>query len=133
MLVFNLTRIIKTCFMKNNKIACLLIALVGVIFISCKKDFLDVPAQGVESPLLDPTLALEEVTATYNGLISPNPSNTFGDETHGGGFISVTSIMSDEADKGSYPGDQEPAQEIDNFTLNSNNTYVENLWRGYYD
>jgi hypothetical protein len=40
--------------------------------------------------------------------------------------------MSDDADKGSYNLDQPPANDIDNFTITSDNTYVEGLWRGYY-
>jgi hypothetical protein len=119
--------------MKNYKIAFTILSLCTIALSSCQKSFLDVPAQGVISPTLDPQLALQEVTAAYNGLITPNPGNTFGDDVHGVSFISVTNIMSDDADKGSYPGDQEPAEEMDNFTFTSNNVYVENLWRGYYD
>ena len=40
--------------------------------------------------------------------------------------------MSDDADKGSYPGDQPAAAEIDNFTLTSDNVYMSALWKGYY-
>jgi hypothetical protein len=119
--------------MINNKIAFITLCLGVIVLGSCQKNFLNVPTQGVASPALDPQLALQEVTAAYNGLITPNPSNTFGDDVHGVSFISATNIISDDADKGSYPGDQEPAEEMDNFTFTSNNVYVENLWRGYYD
>ena len=100
----------------------------------CKKSFLNVPIQGQGTPTTDPTVALEEVTGAYNALITPDPTQAeFGDyDIHGIYFITVTNIMSDDADKGSYNGDQPLAQEIDNFTITSDNPYVAALWRGYY-
>jgi hypothetical protein len=67
-------------------------------------------------------------------LITPDPTQGgFGQyDIHGIYFITVTNIMSDDADKGSYPGDQPLAAAIDNFTLNSDNPYIAGLWRGYY-
>jgi hypothetical protein len=101
---------------------------------SCKKAFLNVPIQGQGTPSTDPQVALDEVTGAYNALITPDPTQSeFGSyDIHGIYFISVTNIMSDDADKGSYPGDQPLAQDIDNFTITSDNTYVAALWRGYY-
>src|ERR1039458_572206 len=79
-------------------------------------------------------VALNNVTGAYNALITPDPTQSeFGQyDIHGIYFITVTNIMSDDADKGSYAGDQSLAASIDNFTLTSDNTYVAGLWRGYY-
>ena len=119
-----------------NKIAFTFFSLALLGFVSCKKSFLDVPLQGQSSPLLNPQVALDEVTATYNALISPDPtygnSAFAGYDIHGVFFVAVTNIISDDADKGSYGLDQPPANDIDNFTLTSDNTYIEGLWRGHY-
>jgi len=105
-----------------------------LMLISCKKNFLEVPIQGQGTPTTDPQVALNEVTGAYNALITPDPKQSeFGQyDIHGIYFITVTNIMSDDADKGSYPTDQPLAAAIDNFTLTSDNTYVAGLWRGYY-
>ncbi len=77
--------------------------------------------QGRESPARSvPQIALDvRVTAAYNALITPDPTGASafnGYDIHGLFFITVTNIMSDDADKGSYAGDQGPAADIDNFT-----------------
>jgi hypothetical protein len=121
--------------MTINKFASIFFCVSFLSFSSCKKSFLDVPPQGQESPTLDPNIALDEVTAAYNGLITTDPTGASafnGFDVHGLFFITVTNIMSDDADKGSYAGDQGPANDIDNFTLTSDNTYVAGLWSGYY-
>lgn len=106
----------------------------SLMMISCKKSFLEVPIQGQGAPSTDPQVALDEVTGAYNALITPDPTQSeFGKyDIHGIYFITVTNIMSDDADKGSYPGDQPLAADIDNFTITADNTYVAGLWRGYY-
>ncbi|HEY4061940.1 MAG TPA: RagB/SusD family nutrient uptake outer membrane protein [Puia sp.] len=117
--------------MKNRLIIlfCFSLAITG-----CSKKFLNVPIQGQGTPTSDPQVALDEVTGAYNALITPDPTKSeFGAyDIHGISFITVTNIMSDDADKGSFPGDQPAAQDIDNFTLTSDNTFVEALWKGYY-
>ncbi len=117
--------------MKNRTIilCCLILVSLG-----CKKNFLNVPLQGQGTPSTDPQVALNNVTGAYNALITPDPTQSeFGQyDIHGVYFITVTNIMSDDADKGSYVGDQPLAAAIDNFTLTADNTYVAGLWRGYY-
>jgi hypothetical protein len=100
----------------------------------CSKKFLNVPIQGQGTTSTDPQVALNLVTGAYNALITPDPTQgEFGSyDIHGIYFITVTNIMSDDADKGSYAGDQPAAADIDNFTVTSDNTYVEALWKGYY-
>ncbi len=108
---------------------CFIIAGAG-----CKKSYLDVPLQGQGSSTNDPQVIVAEVTGAYNALITPDPTQGgFGEyDIHGVYFITVTNIISDDADKGSYPLDQPLAAAIDNFTTTSDNTYVAGLWRGYY-
>src|ERR1700677_48126 len=117
--------------MKNKWLALFCLA---ITFAACKKSFLNVPIQGQGTAALDPTVATTEVTGAYNALITPDPTQSgFGlYDIHGIYFITVTNIISDDADKGSYAGDQPPAADIDNFQTTSDNTYVAGLWRGYY-
>jgi hypothetical protein len=102
--------------------------------VGCSKKFLAVPIQGQGTPSTDPQVALDEVTGAYNALITPDPTQgEFGQsDIHGIYFITVTNIMSDDADKGSYPGDQPSAAQIDDFTTTSDNVFIEGLWKGYY-
>jgi starch-binding outer membrane protein, SusD/RagB family len=103
------------------------------LMFGCKKSFLDVPPQG-ESVNFDTATVQSLVTGAYSALVTPDPgfSGFPQYDIHGVYFITVTNIMSDDADKGSYAQDQPPAADIDNFTLTSTNTYVEGLWKGYY-
>jgi starch-binding outer membrane protein, SusD/RagB family len=137
MLVFNMKRnkANNIICMKTYKFSLLVFLMIMTLGISCSKSFLNVPPQGQASPGLDPQVALDEVTAAYNALITPDPTggSAFGGyDIHGLFFITVTNIISDDADKGSYDADQPPAKDIDNFTLTSDNTFVEGLWKGYY-
>jgi hypothetical protein len=118
--------------MKKNKI--LAIICCTAFLISCNKDFLNVAPQGQGIASVDPQVALDEVVAAYNALITPDPTQPgFGQyDIHGIYFITVTNIMSDDGDKGSYAADQPLAAAIDNFQVTSDNTYIEGLWKGYY-
>jgi len=128
-----MNKVFKINFFKmKNKIIC--IVCFTLVLMSCKKDFLTVPPQGQGLPSVDPAVALQEVVGAYNALITPDPEQSgFGNyDIHGIYFITVTNIMSDDADKGSYLQDQTLAADIDNFQITSDNTYVAGLWRGYY-
>jgi hypothetical protein len=48
------------------------------------------------------------------------------------GFIGAVSIRSDDADKGSTPGDAPDQLQMDNFTLTPANGLCNDLWTGYY-
>src|SRR5580658_2936422 len=117
--------------MKNRL---LILFCFAVALAACNKSFLNVPIQGQGTASIDPTVAANDVTGAYNALITPDPTQSeFGQyDIHGIYFITVTNIMSDDADKGSYTGDQPLAANIDNFQITSDNTYVWGLWRGYY-
>ncbi len=106
--------------------------LLCLIASACDKGFLVVPVQGGESTASDPNLASKLVTGVYNSLLQ---GDSWGNgEVHGFAFISVTSIISDDADKGSTASDQAvPVGDIDNFTLTPTNKFCETLWSGHYN
>ncbi|GAB4093702.1 RagB/SusD family nutrient uptake outer membrane protein [Flaviaesturariibacter terrae] len=103
-------------------------------FSNCKRSFLDVAPQGelTENAIAgDPTIARRLVTGVYSQLYQGG----FGDDVHGIIYCMATDVASDDADKGSTPGDQAPeGVGFDNFTtdLNSRNFYVDRLWNGHY-
>lgn len=108
--------------------ACVAFFLLGE---SCKKSFLEVPAQGQideAAVLSDPAAAQNLVTGVYNSLYQGG----FGATTVGFLYYMTVDVASDDADKGSTPGDFGPAGEIDDFTETPNNFIFDNLWRGYY-
>lgn len=99
---------------------------------SCSDNFLDVPVQGAPTTESDPDLAAKLVTGVYNSLLQ---GDSWGNgDVHGFAFLSVTSIMSDDADKGSTISDQAvPVGDLDNFTINPTNKFAETLWSGHYN
>ncbi|HRJ31264.1 MAG TPA: RagB/SusD family nutrient uptake outer membrane protein [Cyclobacteriaceae bacterium] len=103
-----------------------------VVLTTCSDDFLNVPIQGGVTTATDPALAQKLVTGVYHSLLQ---GDSWGNgDVHGFAFISVTSIMSDDADKGSSPTDQAvPVGDIDNFTLTPTNKFCESLWSGHYN
>lgn len=110
-----------------------LLAFIAVMVVSCKDDFLDIPVQGGPTTESDPNLGTRLVTGVYNSLMLGDSWGEDGD-VHGFAFISVTNIMSDDADKGSTPSDQAvPVGDLDNFTTTSTNKFAETLWSGHYN
>ena len=115
-----------------KKASMFLLIVVVLSVLSCSDDFLDIKVQGGVTTQTDPNLARKLVTGVYNSLLQ---GDAFGNgDVHGWGFISVTSIISDDADKGSTAGDQlVPIGDIDNFTLTPTNRFCESLWSGHYN
>lgn len=103
-----------------------------LVMASCEKNFLDVPLQGGENTRADPALAQKLVTGVYNSLLQ---GDSWGNgDVHGFAFISVTNIMSDDADKGSTATDQAvPVGDLDDFTISPTNKFCETLWSGHYN
>ena len=99
---------------------------------SCQKSFLDVPVQGQATTATDPNLAVNLVTGVYNSLYNSEAFGGAGGDVHGISFIAATNIISDDAEKGSTPGDQPSLGDIDNFTTTPTNNFVAALWNGYY-
>lgn len=125
-------KMIKEFDLKKATRKMLLIAGAVWLFIACNDDFLNVPIQGGVTTKTDPALAQKLVTGVYNSLYQ---ADSWGNgDVHGFAFISVTSIISDDADKGSSPTDQAvPVGDIDNFTLTPTNKFCESLWSGHYN
>jgi starch-binding outer membrane protein, SusD/RagB family len=101
------------------------------VSLSCSEDFLDVRVQGGITPESDPALAAKLVTGVYNSMLQ---GDSWGrGDVHGFAFLSVTSIISDDADKGSTASDQQvPVGDIDEFKMTSTNAFAESLWKGHY-
>lgn len=109
-----------------------LLAFSIVLVSACSDSFLDVKVQGGVTTKTDPNLAQKLVTGVYNSLLQ---GDAFGNgDVHGWGFITVTSTISDDADKGSTADDQMVrVGDIDNFTVTPTNQFVETLWSGHYN
>jgi hypothetical protein len=103
----------------------------GMLLGSCSKSFLDVPTT-TPLPSNDANAAQDYVTAAYSSLIFIDPGGGWSYDTHGVSFIAATNIMSDDADKGSFPADQPGIDDLDNFTETSGNAFAGALWNGYY-
>src|SRR5690606_25102592 len=112
-----------------NKILCVISLL---LFTTCGEDFLNVPIQGGVTTETDPALAQKLVTGVYHSLLQ---GDSWGNgDVHGFAFIAASSIMSDDADKGSTLTDQMvPVGDMDNFTLTPTNKFCETLWSGHYN
>ncbi len=103
-----------------------------LVLISCKKSFLEVNPQGETTEVLaltDPEAAERLVGGVYNTLYFGG----FGNTTVGFLWVLANDLASDDADKGSTPGDFGPAGEIDNFTHTPNNFIFNNIWSGHYN
>jgi len=110
----------------------ILSVLCSLLLESCNQDFLEVKGQGQVTTTTDPDLAQTLVVGVYNGLLQGDP---FGNgDVHGFAFVSATSIMSDDADKGSTALDQaSTAGQLDDFTVSPNNQFCATLWSGHYN
>ena len=109
-------------------------AVAGLIVVAgCKKSFLDVPPQGElteELALKDPQAAEKLVGGVYNTLYFGG----FGGNTVGFLWQLTNDVASDDADKGSTPGDFNTGGigDIDNFRHDANNFIFNNIWTGHY-
>jgi len=117
--------------MKNRYIIITTAFAAAGIFGSCSKTFLDVKPQGQITEVLaltDPEAAGKLVGGAYNTLYFGG----FGPTTVGFLWAISNDVASDDADKGSTPGDFSPLGEIDNFTATPNNFIFNNIWSGHY-
>ncbi len=111
-----------------------LILLPAALLGSCKKSFLEVDPQGQTTEVLaltDPDAATKLVGGVYNTLY-------YGgfDKTTVGFLWAITNdVASDDADKGSTPGDFNSGGlgDIDNFMHTPNNFIFNNIWSGHFN
>lgn len=95
--------------------------------VSCGDEFLEKAPKGEltsENFFLDANQAEQAVNAIYAHLRSFN--------VHVFSYVGITDIASDDADKGSVPGDAGFLQDINDFTFDANNSAVNGIWSGYY-
>lgn len=117
--------------MKNKYIIIASTLATALMLGACSKNFLEVPPQGQiteELALTDPDVASKMVGGVYNTLYLGGFDKT----TVGFLWALSNDVASDDADKGSTPGDFSPLGEIDNFTHTPNNFIFNNIWSGHY-
>ncbi|TAJ14460.1 RagB/SusD family nutrient uptake outer membrane protein [Marinilabiliaceae bacterium JC017] len=96
---------------------------------ACSDDFLDVPPHGEMLPpdyfSKDENVPVELVNAIYNKML--------GWGQHSFSWLGVSSITSDNADKGSDPGDTgNDKKQLDDWTFNADAISFEELWENNY-
>lgn len=97
----------------------------------CSKGFLDVAPQGSltqEAALADPNAAQNLVTGVYNSLYFGG----LGSNNTVGILMAFLEMTTDNADKGSTPGDYDPGKELQTFTFTPNTSVFNDLWKGHY-
>lgn len=106
--------------------ACLLAGFM-VVIPGCKKDFLEVPPQA-QQPSVEFWKSQEDATRSVNamyGNLRSWPLVAFAP-------IAIESMGSDEAEKGSSPGDATFMNNFDNFTHTSTEGQLNDFWTGQY-
>jgi len=117
--------------MKNKHIFIASSLALASVVAGCSKDFLEVQPQGQITEVLaltDPEAATKLVGGVYNSLYLGG----FGSNTVGFLWTLANDVASDDADKGSSPGDFGDLGQIDNFTYTPNNFIFNNIWSGHY-
>ena len=114
--------------MKKYNYIFLISILIILISGSCKKDWLDVPPEGQITPegyYSTPQRAEEIVNAIYNNMLQWD-EHTFS-------WIGMTSITSDNADKGSSDGDTGTDKDkMQNFTYSPTDLSINEVWVANY-
>jgi starch-binding outer membrane protein, SusD/RagB family len=114
--------------MKRVNIFFCLFALVCTT-LSCGKNFLEEPSRTVtiDDLINNPQNGAERILgAVYNRL--------YDWETHGFSWVGLSSITSDEAEKGSSPGDSGADKiELDAWTINPTNLSFNEFWEGHFE
>jgi hypothetical protein len=115
--------------MKKTTYPILLGALLLSALFSCSKNFLEEPPRvvTVDDLINNPEDGAQRILgAVYNRL--------YDWETHAFSWIGVSSITSDEADKGSTPGDGGADKaEMDSWTLSPTNLSFNEVWEGQFE
>ncbi len=111
--------------LKINSI--LFILLIAAAGIGCKKNFLDVPPQG-QQPTQQFWQSQDDATEAVNAIYANLRSWT----EVAFAPIAVESLGSDDAEKGSDPGDATFMNDFDNFTATSTEGQLSDFWNGEY-
>ena len=116
----------KNIFSFRQKLLLTLVLTAGAVT-GCKQEFLDRKPLGeltYDTFFANSEQAVQATNAVYNQFRSWECASL--------GYIGVTDIISDDADKGSTPNDQPLLADIDNFNFDASNTYFSQVWTGYY-
>src|SRR5690606_14333259 len=99
----------------------------GMFAFSCSEDFLDKSpkAELTESSFFQNQ---QQGTQAINAVYS-YPRNF---DVHVFSYLGITDIASDDAEKGSVPGDAGFLQDINDFTFDANNGASTGIWTGYF-
>ncbi len=107
----------------------IILAVLSFTILTGCQDFLNIrPEATVPSTGMDYTKAENiflPISAAYASMRNDN--------VHGFQYIGAFEITSDNADKGSTPGDNPPMNEMDLFTFTSINGLINDLWVGNFD
>ena len=110
--------------MKKYMIKLLVTVISMVLVTACTKEFLDVKPEGQITPegyYSTPARAQELVNSIYNNMLTW--------DEHSFSWIGITSIASDDADKGSSAGDTGADKDkLDNFTYGPTDISVNEIW-----
>ncbi len=111
----------------HHKIAAAITAICLLLTVGCTKSFLDVAPIGQQTSatfFANANDATAAVTSCYGHL----------NEWKVAGFahLAITSITSDDAEKGSVPGDAAFMNDFDNFTFTSTEFEIDDYWTGQY-
>jgi hypothetical protein len=116
-------------FMKHTATKILLPVLLLFMFISCGKKFLNEPPRGatINDLLNNPQDGAQRIIgAVYNRL--------YDWETHSFAWIGISSIASDDADKGSTTGDSGGDKiELDGWQISPTNISFNEVWEGNFE
>jgi len=114
--------------MKKTKhiVSKITLSLLIITALSCTEDFLDIEANQVTAEDITSDEAVELVNGVYNIFLTWQVSSF--------SWIGVTSITSDDADKGSDPGDTGNDKHLlDNLTYDATSISFAEVWEGHYN
>lgn len=114
----------KNLFVRTSLVGFAVVSL--FLFQSCSEDFIDVESNQETEDALTPDRAPELVNAVYNSFLRWEMSSF--------GWTGITSIASDDADKGSIPSDTGADKNLlDALQITPTIISVAEVWSGHYD
>ena len=103
-----------------------LLILLCLTNFSCNEDFLEIDANQITADAITSEQAIELINGTYNIFLSWQVSSF--------SWNAITSISSDDADKGSDPGDTGTDKHLfDNLTHDATSISVAEVWEGHFN
>lgn len=104
----------------------IIVVLFSIVIFSCSEDFIDVESNEETEEAITADKAPEIVNAVYNSLIQWSMSSF--------SWIGVSSITTDDAEKGSDPGDTGTDKHLlDELTFDATTISFDEVWASHYD